>query len=560
MGNHNIDPYLSEGIIAYIGNKRRLLPLIGGAMGKAAGGDLRGLRFADPFSGSGVVSRYARTLGMRVTANDWEPYARVLAKAWLEPVPEDIDRLFGGPKGLEAAVEELNCLPPPARAGQYLARYYAPASPNPDKADYRTERLFYTRENALKLDAARNHMESLSVPGETESDADLRRCLLLAPILYAAATYVNTSGVFKACHKGFGGHGRDALSRIMRPIEFRAPAVVEAPPARVYCRDAADLVSDGLLADADVVYLDPPYNQHQYGSNYHLLNTLVKWDHIPEPLDIGPDGRLTRKAGIRRDWLDTRSDYCNRSRAQAAFSDLLDGLDAPLLLVSYSTDGIIPFDMLRALCEDYGRLRLEADPYPTYRGGRQSIVRKDRNLEFVLIIEKGRRTRPSDRRAVDRLLLERKVQLQSGGVFRPGRLASAGRLEGSFWYPELPGGIVAVAMKHSVRIAELPDVEDLVDEDLRTLSEYLGRAQCRTRDEELEVLEEAWLRNPGNSCDVLKDIPRILKKMAHKKYRSEFEHRVESLRESGRRCPESFSRISEEIDRIEELAAVRFAG
>ncbi len=560
MENRSGDPYLSEGIIAYIGNKRRLLRLIGDALRKAAGGPLEGLRFADPFSGSGIVSRYARRLGMRVTANDWEPYARVLAKAWLEPVPADIVRLFGDSDALEAAVEKLNHLPSPAENEEYLARYYAPSSSDPLKADYRTERLFYTRENALKLDAARNWIELAAASGQAESDEDLRRSLLLAPVIYAAATHVNTSGVFKAFHKGFGGHGKDALSRIMRPIEFKAPRVIEAPPGKVYCRDAADLVSEGLVSDADIVYLDPPYNQHQYGSNYHLLNTLVKWDHLPEPLELGADGTLKRKAGIRRDWSVTRSDYCIRRTAETALAALLDGLQAPLLLVSYSTDGIIPFDKLRSLCEDYGRLKLEANPYPTYRGGRQSVGRKDRNIEFVLIVEKGRRTKKRNRLDVDRILLERKIQLQSSGFFHPRRLASLGRFEDSFWSLDLPGGIFNVEMRHFVRIVSLPNLEELSCDDLRVFSDFLDEAICTSRSEELDVLKEVWLRNPNDCRDIVKEIPRILKKMAHKKYRDEFENQIRSLRDSGSRFPECFSFITEQIDKIEELAAKRFVG
>lgn len=560
MGNRSGDPYLSEGIIAYIGNKRRLLPLIGDALNKAAGGPLDGLRFADPFCGSGIVSRFARRLGMKVTANDWEPYARVLAKAWLEPVPADIVRIFGGSGGLEEAVDKLNHLPPPAEEEEYLARYYAPSSPDPSKADYRTERLFYTRWNALKLDAARNWIDIALAKSLPDSDDDLRRCLLLAPIIYAAATYVNTSGVFKAFHKGFGGHGKDALSRIMRPIDFIAPTVIDAPPGKVYSRDTAELVSEGLLSDADIVYLDPPYNQHQYGSNYHLLNTLVKWDRVPEPLDLGPDGRLVRKAGIRRDWAKTRSEYCSRRTACNAFSELLDGLKAPLLLVSYSTDGIIPFDKLRSLCEDYGRLRLEANPYPTYRGGRQSVRRKDRNLEFVLIVEKGRSTGSRNRRDVDRILLERRIQLKASGVFRPESLASTGRFKGNSWYPDLPEGSFAVEMRHSVQIVSFPKLGELTDADLHVLSGYLDEAICRTRSEELEVLEETWIRNPEDCREVIKEIPRILRKMAHRKYQEEFERHLTSLRGSGQRYPECYSLISGEIDKIEELAARRFAG
>lgn len=173
---------------------------------------------------------------------------------------------------------------------------------------------------------------------------------------------MNTSGVFKACHKGFGGHGKDALGRIMTPVEFKPPIVIDPLSGRVFCEDANLLAGRGVISDSDIVYLDPPYNQHQYGSNYHLLNTLVRWDRIPEPMDIGSDGRLLRKAGIRRDWGETRSEYCYRKSAGEAFDGLMDSLDAPLVLVSYSTDGIIPFDQLRARCEDYGRVRLAANP------------------------------------------------------------------------------------------------------------------------------------------------------------------------------------------------------
>ncbi len=350
MGRNELHPYLSEGIIAYLGNKRRLLSLIGDAIGKASGRrsgqsgepSTDGLRFVDLFAGSGIVSRYARFRGMAVTSNDWELYAEVLSQAWLEPRPKDIVRLFGSPDGLNDEILKLNNLTDPPEEEQYLSRYYATSSQNPDDADYRRERLFYTRQNALRLDAARNYLEASPPPPHlSPAEAKLRSSLLLAPLIYAAATNVNTSGVFKAYHRGFGGLGKDALSRITAPIEFRAPLIYDAPAGRVFSMDAAELAGSGEIDDADIVYLDPPYNQHQYGSNYHLLNTIVRWDRIPEPLSLGSDGRLLRKAAIRPDWTETRSPYCSRRGAEEAFAQLLDNLKAPLLLVSYSTDGII---------------------------------------------------------------------------------------------------------------------------------------------------------------------------------------------------------------------------
>ena len=240
---------------------------------------------------------------------------------------------------------------------------------------------------------------------------------------------MNTSGVFKAFHKGFGGHGKDALGRITQPIRFVAPRVIDAPPGQDVFQDANVLASGNEISDADIVYLDPPYNQHQYGSNYHLLNTLVRWDRIPEEPDLGPDGRLLRKAAIRRDWKLTKSDYCCRNLAEGAFSSLMDSLTAPVVLLSYSTDGIIPFDRLRSICEAYGRVRLAADSYVTYRGGRQSADRKDSNLEFVLMVERGRTNGPRTGEDLDRLLLGRRLQMIKNDLLRPEALMESGEVE-----------------------------------------------------------------------------------------------------------------------------------
>src|SRR5215216_3447997 len=68
--------YVFSQLIPYIGNKRKLLHLIGRALdftGVAAG------TFVDLFAGSTVVSRWAKRRGLRVVANDWEPYAHQIA-------------------------------------------------------------------------------------------------------------------------------------------------------------------------------------------------------------------------------------------------------------------------------------------------------------------------------------------------------------------------------------------------------------------------------------------------------------------------------------------------
>jgi adenine-specific DNA-methyltransferase len=157
-------------------------------------------------------------MGFRVGANDWEPYSYVINSCHLRLKPVDLDSLFPARGGVDAVLAELNALPPLPESEAYISRYYAPRKT--EEADWKTERLFYTRENALAIDAIRERIEELH-PGMPEEPASfLRKTALLAPLLYQAATHTNTSGVFKAYHKGFGGHGHDALGRIMGPIRL----------------------------------------------------------------------------------------------------------------------------------------------------------------------------------------------------------------------------------------------------------------------------------------------------------------------------------------------------
>ncbi|MGA2381670.1 MAG: DNA adenine methylase, partial [Spirochaetia bacterium] len=233
--------YLSDQLIAYIGNKRALLPFLHGVFSSIPVDPVRST-FCDPFAGSGAVSRLARTMGFRVAANDWEPYAFVINSCHLRLNASDLDSLFPARGGIDEVLEELNALPPLPDAEGYISRFYAPR--NTAGADWRTERLFYTRENALAIDAIRQRIEEMFPGTPAEPGAFLRKTALLAPLLYQSATHTNTSGVFKAFHKGFGGHGRDALRRIMGPVRLSRPVLVESPAsAEVACMDAAAFLS-----------------------------------------------------------------------------------------------------------------------------------------------------------------------------------------------------------------------------------------------------------------------------------------------------------------------------
>ncbi|MFN3648248.1 MAG: DNA adenine methylase [Armatimonadota bacterium] len=369
--------YVFHQLIPYIGNKRKLLGLIGEALARTGG--TREGTFLDLFAGSGVVSRMAKRLGYRVLANDWEPYALELNRCAVEcstPPP------FTALGGYQAAIQTLNTLPP---AEGWVTRHLCPRD---DRAcDPRVERMFYTRANGMRLDAMREQVAQWERDGLLDP---AERACLLAPMLYQASYTSNTSGVFKGFHHGWGGQTGTALYRILSRLTLRPALFHEnGRENRVYRTDATALARKlrEERVEVDVAYLDPPYNQHPYGSNYHVLNTVALWDH--PSLSERIEGR--NKAGIRLDWrTERRSAYNHRGDAERAYRELLGELEARWILTSYSTDGMIPLPKLLAACLERGRTEVVLRRYKRYRVSTQRYSRKPLNIELVAVIDTRR--------------------------------------------------------------------------------------------------------------------------------------------------------------------------
>jgi adenine-specific DNA-methyltransferase len=176
----------------------------------------------------------------------------------------------------------------------------------------------------------------------------------------------------------------------------------------------------------DIAYLDPPYNQHQYGSNYHILNSLALWDRLSNDHALNPQGELVRKGGIRPDWKQTKSLFCSKLTAMPALEQLLEDLDARFVVLSYNTEGLIALDDLTQLLEKHGSWKLEVQDYVTYRGGRQSPSRQKHNHEFVLVLDRSARAKPSSKSQMTRFLAQKELAILERARFWPQKLLAAG--------------------------------------------------------------------------------------------------------------------------------------
>lgn len=376
------DNYLKNNLIAYIGNKRRLLPFIENAFLNILEEDKNIKTALDLFAGSGSVSRLLKTLNLKVYSNDWEYYSYILNYAHICINEKDVKNMFKHTGGVENTINIINNIETIYDKDRYISKYYAPLDDN--NPDLKNERLFYTQYNATRIDIIRHNIEELY---KNKAINKKEYYYLLASIIYEGATHTNTSGVFKAFHSGFGGRNKDALKRILSPISLKELSLYDGIKGEVSMLDANEYVLKNKDKHFDLVYLDPPYNQHQYGSNYHLLNTIALWDKPEINREIYINGKKTDKGGIRKDWVKTKSDYCYKKTAKDAFKNLIDNINASHIVLSYSTDGIIDYDDLISILESKGKLKIVTSEYTKYRGAKRSVINKTKNVEYLFIVD-----------------------------------------------------------------------------------------------------------------------------------------------------------------------------
>ena len=313
----------------YLGSKTRLLgfleEVILGTCGRI------GL-FADGFSGTGVVAHRFRGHAESVLANDLLFSNYVTNRAFLLDPPADLDaavRMIG----------DLNDLPP---IRGYAAQEYGGT--------------YFTQENAGRIDACREALEART--GELSNQA---RVVVLTSLLYAADKAANTVGQYDAFLKNLdapndGGDGRHLVDgSVLKPLRLAVPEIESGAPADVRHGDFTVLAP---AVDADVLYLDPPYNYRQYSDLYHVLDNIAMWGKPPL-------AGKTRKPQHGR----TRSRFSARSTCDAAMEELIRSARARHIFISYNSEGLVPPERIHELLALRGRVTVHQTDYGVFGNG-----------------------------------------------------------------------------------------------------------------------------------------------------------------------------------------------
>lgn len=360
--------FLTTQIITYLGNKRRLLEHIEKEILLIAEKlNCQKLVCADLFSGSGIVARMLKKYSSNLIVNDLENYSAVINGCYLINKKDFPAQEYSA---LKTKIEELCSI---EKIPGIISQNYAPQN---DKDIQKGERVFYTRQNALLIDTYRRLID------DVVKEEPLKK-FFLAPLITEASIHVNTSGVFKGFYKDkntgigcFGASGKNALPRIFGKIELKTPVFSNFESGlEIFQKDAVTLSKE--LKNLDITYLDPPYNQHPYGSNYFMLNLILK---------NKLDANISKVSGIVQNW--NRSVFNKPYAALSSMEEIISGISSKYVIISYNSEGFISFDQMSGMLKKYGNLKTVEIKYNTFRGSRNLKNRAIHVREYLFVLEK----------------------------------------------------------------------------------------------------------------------------------------------------------------------------
>lgn len=335
----------------YIGSKARLVDQISIHMGPPK----KGAFFVDAFCGTGAVSEAAAERGWNVRINDNLHSAVISAAARLISREEANFKTLGG---YSKTIAKLNAAEP---LHGFMWREYSPAS----REFCGIERRYFIQENAAKIDAMRALIADWSEAGAISA---VEERLLIADLFGALNRVANIAGTFGCFLSKWTSQSQEKIT--MRCRELKTNSVrVEATVGDVF---------DVPNSAADLVYLDPPYTKRQYASYYHILETVALGD---EPVVKGV-------AGLRP-WKQQASDFCYKTRARKTLSSLINSLNAQKVLLSYSSEGHICLQDMKADLSKIGKSNMiPLGSIGRYRPNKVASSNASDVTEFLVVVER----------------------------------------------------------------------------------------------------------------------------------------------------------------------------
>lgn len=330
----------------YIGSKYKLSDFIKQSVYSVVGNDLSDMVFCDLFAGTGIIGRIFKPEVKSVISNDIEYYSYVLNRNYIE---NHIAFEY------QSLIEELNEIE--GVDGFIFTEYSENGT---------SGRQYFSEYNGKKIDAVRLKIEEWKKNNQITEN---QYFFLLASLLESADKVANTASVYGAFLKHIKKSAQKNM--VIEPAIFTS----NDNSHKVFNIDSNELVKK---ISGDILYLDPPYNTRQYGANYHLLNTIAKYDNFT------PKG----KTGLRSY---QKSNYCSRQYVKQSFEELISNAKFRYVFLSYNNEGLMNSQDIRAILSKYGRYDLTSTDYQRFRADKNTN-RKHKatsTIEYLHILERN---------------------------------------------------------------------------------------------------------------------------------------------------------------------------
>lgn len=350
----------------YIGNKENIIEKIDHILSTNG---VAGESFFDFFAGTTNVGKYYKKKGYEITSSDVMYMSYCLQKAYIEnneepkfeqllaSLPETgSDLLFVDP--FDYVLSFLDNLEP---VHGFIYENYTPAG----TSDFEQPRMYFSSENGAKIDAIR---QTIEIWKEQNLLTEAEYYILLSCLIETVSFYANVAGVYAAFHKKWD-------PRAVKPLKMRRiETITNHKKNIVYCKDSCTLVPN---INVDILYMDPPYNERQYLPNYHLVETIARYDN---PTIKGMTGM--------RSYENNKSLFCNAKKAIEQLDYIAMNAKYKYLVMSYNSEGIMPTDEIIAALSKYGDVKLERFEYARFKSNNNGLAKTKKTVFEELFILK----------------------------------------------------------------------------------------------------------------------------------------------------------------------------
>ena len=292
----------------------------------------------DLFAGTGIIGKKFRELGYKVTSNDIQYYSYILNKHFIENSSNDIKN--------------------------NLISYFDNLKPKQGFIwkNYCKDRKYFSEDNGKNCDSIRTEIEKLF---KLDLISEKEYYYYIASLLVSIDAYANTTGVYVSYLKSL-------KEKAQKLFNYTGLDFTKGVKGTVYNEDSLNLID---TLKGDILYIDPPYNNRNYGNNYHVLETIARYDNP----------HIEGITGMRYYF---KSPFCYNKSATDCLNYLVNKANFKFIYLSYNNEGLISENNIIKILNQHGAVDLFKKDYHRYKADNRRTYKDTQTVEYLFCLKK----------------------------------------------------------------------------------------------------------------------------------------------------------------------------